>query len=71
MIEDMEAELTELSEINSKTDNLAVTEEENVDESIPIYRKKEQSTEAYQKKMNIDIENINKFEKRKKLNTTQ
>ena len=37
MVEDMEAELTGLSEINSKTDNLTVTEEENVDEAIPIY----------------------------------
>ena len=31
MIEEMEAELTESSEINSKTDNLAVTEKEDVD----------------------------------------
>ena len=30
----MEDELTELSEINSKTDNLAITEEENADEAI-------------------------------------
>ena len=37
MIEDMEAELTELSEINPKTDNLAVTEEAYVDEAIPVY----------------------------------
>ena len=29
----MEAELTEASEINSKTDNLVVTEETNVDEA--------------------------------------
>ena len=35
----MEAELTELSEIDSKTDHLAVTEEVNVDEAIPIYLK--------------------------------
>ena len=34
MIEDMEAELTEASEINSKTDNLAITEELNVDEDV-------------------------------------
>ena len=34
MIEDMEAELTESSKIYSKTDNLAVTEEANVDEAI-------------------------------------
>ena len=33
----MEAELTEQSEINSKTDNLSVTEEADVDEAIPIY----------------------------------
>ena len=31
MIEDMEYEPTEASEINSKTDNLAVTEEADVD----------------------------------------
>ena len=37
MIEEMEAELTELSEINSKTDNLAVTDYADVDESISIY----------------------------------
>ena len=37
MIEDMEAELTESSEINSKTDNLAVTKESDFDEAIPIY----------------------------------
>ena len=40
MIEDMEAELTELSEIDSKTDNLAVTEEADFDEAIPMYLKK-------------------------------
>ena len=40
MIEDMEDELTEASEIDSKTDNQAVTEEENVDEAIPIYLQK-------------------------------
>ena len=37
MIEYMEAELTELSEIDSKTDNLAVTEKADIDEAIPIY----------------------------------
>ena len=40
MIEEMEAELTEQSEINLKTDNLAVTEEAYVDEAIHIYLKK-------------------------------
>ena len=33
----MEAELTESSEMNSKTDHLAVTEEATVDEAIQIY----------------------------------
>ena len=36
----MGAKLTESSEMDSKTDNLAVTEESNVDEDIPIYLKK-------------------------------
>ena len=39
MIEDMEAELIESSETNSKTDNLEVTEEADDDEDIPIYFK--------------------------------
>ena len=34
MIQELEAELTELSEINSKTDNLAVTEGADIDEAI-------------------------------------
>ena len=34
MNEEMEAELTEM---DSRTDNMAVTEEANFDEAIPIY----------------------------------
>ena len=41
MIEDMEAELIESSEMDSKTDNLAVTQEAYVDEAISIYLEKE------------------------------
>ena len=37
MNEEMEAELGEFSEIDPKTNHLAVTEEANVDEAIPIY----------------------------------
>ena len=37
MIEEIGAELTELSGMNSKSDNFVVTEEADVDESIPIY----------------------------------
>ena len=43
----MEAELTELSEINLKTDNLAVTEEADVDEAVPIYLEKERNKQAF------------------------
>ena len=37
MNEEMEDETIESSEIDSKTDNLAVIEEADVDEAIPIY----------------------------------
>ena len=43
----MEAELTEATEMNAKTDNLEITKEANVDEAIPIYLYKEQKTQAY------------------------
>ena len=68
MNEEMEAGLTEM---DPKTDNLAVTEEANVDEAIPINLKKEQNTEAYKDTMRIDIENIDTFETITKLNTTK
>ena len=42
MNEEMESELTELSEIDSRIDNFTVTEDANVDEDIPIGLKKEQ-----------------------------
>ena len=41
--EEMEAELTEM---DSRTDHLAVSEEANIDEAIPVGIRKEQSTEA-------------------------
>ena len=64
----MEAELTEM---DSRTDNLAVTEEANVNEDIPIHIYKEQSTEAYKGTMSRDFENIDTFETRTKVNTTK
>ena len=67
----MEAELTELSEMDSKTDNLAVTEEADVDEAIPIYLGKEQNTQAYKETMEIDIDNIDTYELGNKVNTIQ
>ena len=59
----MEAELNEWSKINSKTENLVVTDEEDVDEAIPIYLKKNENTQACQKTMNIDIDHIKTFER--------
>ena len=61
MNEEMEDELTKLSEINSKTDYLVVTEEENIDEVIPIDLRKERNTKAYKQKMITDIERIKRF----------
>ena len=46
MNEEIEAELTEM---DSKTDHLAVTEEANIDEDIPIDLRKERSTQAYKR----------------------
>ena len=67
----MEAELTELSEKNPKPENLAVTEEADVYEAIPMHLLKERKTKAYKDIMNIDIEKIDNFSKRNKLYTTQ
>ena len=65
----MEAELIESSEMDSKTDNLNMTEEADVDEDIPTYLKKEGKTQAYKDKMDIDIDKIKTYEIRNKLNT--
>ena len=79
MIEDLEANLTGKPIDASNTDNSAVSEEENSDESITelaktskdmeIYIKEEHKIEAYQNRMKIDIENINTIEKRHKNDT--
>ena len=53
MIEDMEAELTEASKIDSKTDNSAVSEEENVDEAITSESKASNKMEIFPKKERI------------------
>ena len=52
-----------------KTDHLAVTEEANFGEAIQIYIRKEQSTQSYKETISMDIENINTFKTRKKVNT--
>ena len=59
---------TEPTEMDSGTDNLAVSEEANVDLSIPIHLRKEKSTEAYKETMNQYIETIEKYENRRLVN---
>ena len=58
MDEEMEAELTEM---DSKNDHIAVTEEANADEAIPIDIRKERSTQAYIETESTEIEKINSF----------
>ena len=50
--------------MDSKIDNLAVTEEADVDEAIQIYLKKEQEKQSYKEKMDIDIDKIDTYELR-------
>ena len=59
MNEEMEAELTKM---DSRPDNLAVSEDASVDEAVLIYLRKEQGTEAYKETMSKDIENIDTYE---------
>ena len=60
---------SELIDTDSKNDNLAPTEEANFDEAIPIGLREERITQAYEDTMSIDIENIDTFETRNKVNT--
>ena len=48
----------ELAEMDSRTDNLAVTEEANFGEAIPIDIKTEQSTESYNETLSKVTEKI-------------
>ena len=63
MNEAMEDELTEM---DSRPDNLVVSEDASVAEAIPIYLRKERITEAYKDTMSKDIDNIDTYETRKK-----
>ena len=55
--------------MDSRPDNLAVSEYASVDEAFPIDIRKEQSTEAYKDTMSKDIENIDTYETITKVNT--
>ena len=57
--------------IDSIPDHLAVSEDESADEAVPIHIRKERKTKAYNETMGQDIENIDTYETRKKVNTTE
>ena len=68
MNEEVEAELMKT---HSRPDNLVVSEDKIVDEAIPIGIRKERTTEAYKEIMIQDINNIETYETRTKINTTK
>ena len=67
MNEEMEAELMKMDPI---PDKLSVSEDESVDEAVPIYIRKERKITAYKDTMSQDINNIDTYETRTKVNTT-
>ena len=50
-------------------EHLAVSEDESADEAVPIHIRKERKTKAYNDTMGQDIENIDTYETRTKVNT--
>ena len=59
----------EQTEMDSRPDNLVVSEYASVDEATPIDIRKERRTEAYKETTSKDIDKISTFEKRNKVNT--
>ena len=57
--------------MDSIPDHLAVSEDEGANEAVPIHVRKERKTKAYKEKMSQDIENIDTYETRTKVNITQ
>ena len=68
MNEEMEAELMKM---DSRPDNLAVPEDESADEATPIDIRKEGKTKSYKESMSQDINNIDIYKTRTKVNTTK
>ena len=66
MNEEMETEMTEMDSI---PDHLVVSEDEGADESVPINIRKERKKKSYKETMSQDIENIDTYENRTKVNT--
>ena len=68
MNEEMEAEITKMDSI---PEHLADSEYEGADEAVPIDIKKERKKKANKKTMIQDIEHIDTYETRTKVNITQ
>ena len=64
----MESELTKMDSI---PDHLAVSEDDSADEAVPIHIRRERKTKSYKETTSQDIENINTYETRTKVNTTK
>ena len=64
----MEAEMNKMDLTPGKK---ADSEDESVDEAIPIQIRKERTTKAYRETMSQDIETIEKYENRRIVNITQ
>ena len=62
----MESGLTESSETKSKTENLAVTEEADVDESIQMHIKKEQKHKYIRKQLTLILKRSTHLKKEAK-----
>ena len=60
-----------MTEMDIIPDHLAVSEDENVDEAVPIDIRKERNMKAYKETMSQDISNIDTYETRNKGNTTK
>ena len=55
--------------MDSGLENLSVSEDESVDEAVPIYIRKERRTKSYKETMSQDIDNIDPYETRTNVNT--
>ena len=62
---------SELMKMDSRPENLKVSEDENVDEAVPVDIRKERKKKAYKETMSQDINNIDTYEIRTKVNTTK
>ena len=60
-----------LMKTDSRPESLAVSEDESVDEAVPIDIRKERKTKGYKETMSQDINNIDTYETRTKVNTTK